>query len=53
MFYEVAASIVCALYPSATEQLAKEKDVLDSSLKCFQPENNRSYPDIDASYCHR
>uniref|UniRef100_A0A8C2CRW1 Si:ch211-137a8.4 n=1 Tax=Cyprinus carpio TaxID=7962 RepID=A0A8C2CRW1_CYPCA len=53
MFYEVAASIVRAVVSSATEQLAKEKDVLDSSLKCFQPENNSSYTDIDGSYCHR
>ncbi len=35
MFYEVAASIVRAVVSSATEQLAKEKDVLDSSLKWF------------------
>ncbi|KAL0174581.1 hypothetical protein M9458_030549 [Cirrhinus mrigala] len=50
MFYEVAASIVRAVVSSAAEQLAKEKDVLDSS---FQPENNSSYADIDVSYCHR
>ncbi|ROK28165.1 hypothetical protein DPX16_6506 [Anabarilius grahami] len=53
MFYEVAASIVRAVVSSATEQLAKEKDPPDSSLKCFQPENNSSYTDIDVSYCHR
>lgn len=53
MFYEVAASIVRAVVSSATEQLAKEKDVLDSSLKCFKPENNSSYTDIGVSYRHR
>lgn len=53
MFYEVAASIVRAALSSATEQLAKEKDSLDSSLKCFQPESNSSYTDIEVSYCPR
>lgn len=53
MFYEVAASIVRAVVSSATEQLAKEKEPPDSSLQCFQPENNSSYTDIDVSYCHR
>lgn len=50
MCYEVAASIVRTVMSSATEQLAKEKDLLDSSLECFRPEKNSSYADVDVSY---
>lgn len=52
MLYESATSIVRTVVSAATEQLAKEKDLLDSRVKCSQATNNGNYSDFDVGYCH-